>query len=68
VFQTGKMSIYLSKDRSLYVKPGGVDVMITIFGDFCQFSAKNLAFFLKFNVMIENLHNLAFVLSRNRQF
>jgi hypothetical protein len=23
----------------------GVDVMITIFWDFCQFSAKNLAFF-----------------------
>jgi hypothetical protein len=30
----------------------GVDVMIIIFGDFCQFSAKKLAFFSKTNVMI----------------
>jgi hypothetical protein len=37
----------------------GVDVMITIFGDFCQFSAKKLAFFSKTNVMIKILHNLA---------
>jgi hypothetical protein len=32
-------------------EPGG-DIMITIFGDFCQFSAKKLAFFSKTNVMI----------------
>jgi hypothetical protein len=37
----------------------GVDVMITIFSDFCQFSAKKLAFFSKTNVMIKILHNLA---------
>jgi hypothetical protein len=30
----------------------GVDVMITIFGDFSQFSAKKLAFFLNTDVMI----------------
>jgi hypothetical protein len=36
----------------------GVDVMITIFCDFCQFSAKKLAFFSKTNVMIKILHNL----------
>jgi hypothetical protein len=30
----------------------GVDVMITIFCDFCQLSAKNLAFFSKNNVLI----------------
>jgi hypothetical protein len=30
----------------------GVDVMITIFSDFCKFSAKNLALFSKTNVMI----------------
>jgi hypothetical protein len=30
----------------------GVDVMITIFCDFPQFSAKKLAFFLNTNVMI----------------
>jgi hypothetical protein len=37
----------------------GVDVMITIFCDFCQFSAKKLTFFSKTNVMIKFLHNLA---------
>jgi hypothetical protein len=30
--------------------PAGVDVMITIFCYFCQFSAKKLAFFSKTNV------------------
>jgi thiol-disulfide isomerase/thioredoxin len=33
------------------VRPG-VDVMITIFCDFCQFLAEKLAFFSKSNVMI----------------
>jgi hypothetical protein len=37
----------------------GVDVMITIFGDFRQFAAKKLAFFSKTNVMIKDLHYLA---------
>jgi hypothetical protein len=37
----------------------GVDVMITIFCDFCKFSAKILTFFSKTNVMIKFLHNLA---------
>jgi hypothetical protein len=37
----------------------GVDVMIIIFCDFCQFVAKKLAFFSKTNVMIKILHNLA---------
>jgi hypothetical protein len=32
--------------KARYIKPG-VDVMITIFGDFRQFSAKKLAFFCK---------------------
>jgi hypothetical protein len=36
-----------------------VDVMITIFCDFCQFSAKKLAFFLYANVMINFFQNLA---------
>jgi hypothetical protein len=30
----------------------GVDVTITIFGDFCQFLAKEMAVFSKTNVMI----------------
>jgi hypothetical protein len=37
----------------------GVDVMITIFCDFSQFSAKKLAFFLNNNVMINFFQNLA---------
>jgi hypothetical protein len=37
----------------------GVDVMITIFCDFRQFSAKKLALFSKTNVTINILHNLA---------
>jgi hypothetical protein len=37
---------------SIQVCQPGVDVMITIFGDFSQFSAKKMAFFLNTNVMI----------------
>jgi hypothetical protein len=37
----------------------GVDVMITIFCDFRQFSAKKMEFFSKTNVMIKILLNLA---------
>jgi hypothetical protein len=40
------------------LKPG-VDVMVTIFCDFCQFSAKKMAFFSKTNDIIQFLHNLA---------
>jgi hypothetical protein len=42
------------------IKPG-VDVMITIFGDFRPFSAKKLAFFSKTNVMIKFFQNLALI-------
>jgi hypothetical protein len=38
-----------------------VDVMIIIFGDFCQFSAKKLAFFSKTNIMISFFQKLAVV-------
>jgi hypothetical protein len=44
------------------------DVMITIFRDFRQFSAKKLAFFSITNVMIINLHNLALVRVKNVNF
>jgi hypothetical protein len=43
----------------------GVDVMITNFSDFL---AKKMDFFLKTNVMIKILHNLAFILIQKRQF
>jgi hypothetical protein len=35
-----------------------VDVMITIFCESCQFSAKKMAFLSKTNVMFKFLHNL----------
>jgi hypothetical protein len=40
-----------------YMYLPGVDVMITIFCDFCQFTEKKLAFFSKTNVMIKFIHN-----------
>jgi hypothetical protein len=46
----------------------GVDVMITILCDFCQFSAKKLAFFLKTNAMIKILHNLPLFRVKNANF
>jgi hypothetical protein len=39
--------------------------MITIFCDFCQFSAKKLAFFSKTNVMIKIFQKLDAVLAKN---
>jgi hypothetical protein len=48
--------------------PPGVDVMITIFSDFCQFSAKKLAFFSKTNVMIICFQNLALFWVKNANF
>jgi hypothetical protein len=46
----------------------GVDVMITIFCDFRQFSAKKLAFFSKTNVMIKILHSLPLFWVKNANF
>jgi hypothetical protein len=46
----------------------GVDVMITIFCDFRQFSAKKLAFFSKTNVMIIIFAKTSSSLSKKRQF
>jgi hypothetical protein len=46
----------------------GVDVMIPIFCDFSQFSAKNMAFLLNTNVMINFFSEFSFVLSQKRQF
>jgi hypothetical protein len=46
----------------------GVDVMITIFCDFWQFSAKKLAFFSKTDVVIKIFHNLALFWFKNANF
>jgi hypothetical protein len=40
-------------------RPGGVNVMITIFCDFCQFSAQKILFFSKNNVKNNSLQRLA---------
>jgi hypothetical protein len=42
--------------------------MITIFCDFCQFSAKKLAFFLTANVMIKFMRKLALSRVKNANF
>jgi hypothetical protein len=47
---------YFHECRRITVYPG-VDVMIIIFGDFCQFSEKKLAFFSKTNVMFNFFKN-----------
>jgi hypothetical protein len=39
----------------------GVDVMVTIFCDYCQFSAEKWAFFSKTNAVIKFLQNLSVV-------
>jgi hypothetical protein len=46
----------------------GFDVLTTIFGDFRQFSAKNLAFLPKTNVMIKFLLNVALFWVKNTIF
>jgi hypothetical protein len=51
-----------------FINSSGVDVMITIFCDFSQLSAKKLAFFLNTIVMITFLSKFAFVFNQKRQF
>jgi hypothetical protein len=46
----------------------GVDVMITIFCYFRQFSTKKLAFFSKTNVMINFLQKTCSGLNKKRQY
>jgi hypothetical protein len=58
-------------EKNLITLVTWVDVMITIFCDFSQFSAKKLAFLLNTNVMIKLLQNFAyfsFVLNQKRHF
>jgi hypothetical protein len=56
----------------MYTSPSqtwtGVDVMITIFCDFSQFSAKKLAFFLNTNAMINFFQNLVLFWVKNADF
>jgi hypothetical protein len=56
------------KKNNILIFVPGVDVMITIFCDFWQFSAKKLAFSSKTNVMIKILHNLALFWVKNTNF
>jgi hypothetical protein len=54
-----KVYAFLKNSEVVELDLPGVDVMITIFCDFCQFSAKKMAFFLNTNVMINFFQNLA---------
>jgi hypothetical protein len=49
-------------------KRSGVDVMITIFCDFPQFSAKEIGVFLKYQCYDQFFSTFSFVLSQKRQF
>jgi hypothetical protein len=53
---------------SIFLTNSGVDILITIFCDFCQFSATKLAFFLNTNVTIKYFSKFSFVLSPKRQY
>jgi hypothetical protein len=72
--KTNVMIAIICRFRRLYViftnfhKKTGVDVMITIFCDFRHFSAKQLAFFSKTNVMNKILHYLALLWVKNANF
>jgi hypothetical protein len=57
-----------AKNNEMILQISGIDVMITIFCDFCLFSEKNLAFFSKTNFMIKFLHNLALFRVKNANF
>jgi hypothetical protein len=46
----------------------GTDIMITIFFEFCQFSAGKLAFFSKTNAIFNFLQKLAVVRPKNATF
>jgi Holliday junction resolvasome RuvABC DNA-binding subunit len=49
-------------------KVPGVDVMITIFCDFSQFSAKKIGVFLKYQCNDQIILKFGFVLSQKRHF
>jgi hypothetical protein len=53
--------------RSNPVTASGVDVMIAIFCDFCQFLAKNLAFLSKTNVMVKFLQKTSSSLNKKNR-
>jgi hypothetical protein len=61
-----KLSVRLTNGAFNEVDVSGVDVIITIFCDFCQFSAKKWRFLKsKTNVMIKILEELAVVCAKN---
>jgi hypothetical protein len=63
-------SILLVNNRNLVVitLAPGVDGMLTILWDFQQFSVKKTGVFLKTNVLIKFLHNLALFRVKNAIF
>jgi hypothetical protein len=53
--------------NTIFQKPG-VDVIITSCAIFANFRRKKIALFPKINDMINILHNLPFILSKNANF
>jgi hypothetical protein len=70
-FSVGKNSektMSVKKAPSINLRRPGVDVMITIFYDFSQFSAKKIGVFLKYECYDQVIIKCGFVLSQKRQF
>jgi hypothetical protein len=58
----------MTQVRNIELELSGADVMITIFCEFCQFSAKKLAYFSNTTVLTNFLQKLAVVLAKNAIF
>jgi hypothetical protein len=58
-FVTEFKKVKLDSPKVSKFPKSGVNVVTTNFSDFCRFSAKELAYFFKTNVMIHFLHNIA---------
>jgi hypothetical protein len=63
-----KRYMWIGKKYWAHCSKAVVDVMIKIFCDFRQFSAKVLKFFWKPNVIIKFLHNVALFWVKNANF
>jgi hypothetical protein len=61
-------NLFLFILKMLTLSKTGVDVKITIFCDFCQLTAKKLAFLSKTNVMINFFEKTSSHLSKKRQY
>jgi hypothetical protein len=70
-YDSDQLKAEFAINKKIYQVSGqrsGVDVMIIIFCDFRQFSAKKLAFFSKTNVIIKIFAKTSSSLSKKRQY